>query len=159
MSHYITYDTHGLRPASKASKKHHSSTGIQTELINLNSYSVYPLVQKLRTLEVILHIHDRWVNNIENIYRDKNHSYDERSELTNIYEERVGNYKTAIALAYADMRLIVDTGLQRVYKERLEAVEWSLDVYDTIFHDSVDVGLIVKLNYCLGAAITQAARA
>jgi hypothetical protein len=159
-SHYIHYDTHGICPLKMHAKEAHQharrAAQLQAEHINLTSYSAYTLVQKVRTLEVVIQGYDSWLRRIEIEYEKRWHNMDERSALTEEHDRRQKNYRNALELAREDLRLVVDNGIQRLYKKRLEAVEWSLEACEMVFEGVVDVGLVVKLNYCLGALITQA---
>lgn len=161
--HYIHYDSHGIRPLKTHTKEvhhhHHRAAQVQAEHINLNSYSAYPLAQKVRVLELVIQAYDSWLHRIEINYARRWHSIDERATDTEEHDRRTKNYRDALKLARVDLRLVVDGGTHRLYKKRLDAVEWTLDACEMVFAEVVDVGLIVKLNYCLGAAITQAARA
>ena len=160
--HYIHYDTHGIRPLKIHAKEVHHyrrQAALQMEYINLNSYSAYPLAQKVRTLELIIQSYDSWLRRIEIEYEKRWHTMDERAAHTEENDRRLKNYRNGLLMAREDLRLVVDGGIHRLYKKRLDAVEWSLEACEMVFEGVVDVGLIVKLNYCLGAAITQALRA
>ena len=163
MPHYIHYDTHGICPLKMHAKEvhHHQrrAAQLQAEHINLNSYSAYPLAQKVRTLELVIQGYDSWLRRIEIEYEKQWHNMDERSALTEEHDRRQKNYRDALEFARVDLRLVVDGGIHRLYKKRLDAIVWALEACMMVFEGVVDVGLVVKLNYCLGAAITQAARA
>lgn len=154
MPHYINYDTHGLSPLKKYTKeqrRHERHTAqLQLETINLTSYSAYPLPQKVKTLETIIQVHDRWLHRIEIDYIRSKHTMEECTELEKEHDRRLKNYRDAIQLAAADLRMVADSGTHRLYKARMDAVAWTLDACESIFHGIVDVGLVVKLNYCLG---------
>ncbi len=162
-SHYIHYDTHGIRPLKTHAKKvhHHRphQAVLQMEYINLTSYSAYPLGQKVRTLELVIQAYDIWLHRIEIEYEKRLHTIKEREAHTEEHDRRQKNYRNGLMMAREDLRLLADGGEQRLYKKRLDAVEWTLDACEMVFEGVVDVGLVVKLNYCLGAAITQALRA
>jgi len=160
--HYIHYDTHGICPLKIHAKEvhHHRRQAIlQMEYINLTSYSAYPLAQKVRTLELIIQSYDSWLRRIEIEYEKRWHTMDEREADTEEHDRRTKNYRNGLLMAREDLRLVVDGGTHRLYKKRLDAVEWTLDACEMVFAAVVDVGLIVKLNYCLGSAIAQAAGA
>lgn len=140
---------------------HHArrAAQLQAEHINLTAYSAYPLAQKVQVLELVIQAYDSWLHRIEIAYARRWHTMDEREADTEEHDRRTKNYRDALELARVDLRLVVDGGTHRLYKKRIDAVEWTLDACEMVFAEVVDVGLIVKLNYCLGSAIAQAARA
>ena len=154
MPHYIHYDVHGISPLNRHLKtlRHHErrAAQLQLETINLTTYSAFPLPQKVKTLETIIQVHDRWLHRIEMAYSRHWHSMEEREELEEEHGRRLKNYRDAIQLAAVDLRMVADGGIHRLYKARMDAVAWTLDACESIFHGVVDVGLVVKLNYCLG---------
>ncbi len=160
LTHYIHYDTHGISSVKKYTKEQRRierrTARLQLETINLTSYSAYPLTQKVKTLEAVIQIHDRWLHHIEIDYAKRNHTMEERSIISDEHDRRLKNYRDAIRLALVDLQMVADRGTHRLYKERIEAVVWTLDACESVFHEAVDVGLVVKLNYCLGALVSQA---
>lgn len=154
MPHYIHYDVHGLSPLKQYTKEQHRherrAAQLQLETINLTSYSAYPLTQKIRTLDTVIQIHDRWLRHIEMAYSRHSHTIEERAALEEQHDRRLKNYREAIQLAAVDLRMVADGGTHRLYKARLDAVAWTLEACEGVFQDLVDVGLVVKLNYCLG---------
>jgi hypothetical protein len=155
-TYYIQYDTHGIRRQPAHPKKQHRPHELQTDIINLTSYSAYPLSDKLRTLERVIQIYDSWLNRLEVAYTKRWHSMEERAEHADENDLRLKNYRDALGMARTDHRLVVDTAMRRLYKDRLDAVEWSLEACSMVFADTTDVGLVVKLNYCLGGMTRQA---
>lgn len=155
-TYYIQYDVHGIRRQPAHPKKQHLPHELQTEIINLTSYSAYPLSDKLRTLERVIQIYDSWLHRLEIAYAKRWHDMEERDVHSNENDLRLKNYRDALHMARIDHRLVVDTAMQRLYKDRLDAVEWSLEACSMVFADTTDVGLIVKLNYCLGGMPRQA---
>jgi hypothetical protein len=154
MPHYIHYDAHGISPLkqyTKEQRRHERRTAqLQLETINLIPYSAYPLTQKVKTLETIIQVHDRWLHKIEISCARSKHTMEECTGLEEEHGRRLKNYRDAIQLAAVDLRMVADSGTHRLYKARLDAVAWTLDACESIFHGIVDVGLVVKLNYCLG---------
>jgi hypothetical protein len=155
-TYYIQYDTHGIRRQHAHPKKQHRPHELQTDIINLTSYSAYPLSDKLRTLERIIQIYDSWLNRLEVAYTKRWHSMEERAEHADENDLRLKNYRDALGMACGELSILADNALRRLYKDRLDAVEWSLEACSMVFADTTDVGLIVKLNYCLGGMPRQA---
>ncbi len=153
--HYIHYDTHGISPLKQYTKEQRRNerhaAQVQLETIHLTSYSAFPLPQKVKTLETVIQVHDRWLHRIEVDYANQNHTMEERDGLAVEHDRRLKNYRDAIQMATMDLRMIADGGTHRLYRERIEDVAWTLDACESIFHGIVDVGLVVKLNYCLGS--------
>jgi hypothetical protein len=114
------------------------------------------LSDKLRTLERVIQIYDSWLNRLEIAYAQRWHTMEERAAHTDENDLRLKNYREALGMARGDHQLVVDSAMRRLYKERLDAVEWSLDACEMVFADTTDVGLVVKLNYCLGGMPSQA---
>jgi hypothetical protein len=156
-THYIQYDVQGIRPRPPQPKKHqHRPHELQTDIINLTSYSAFPLSDKLRTLERVIQIYDSWLQRLEIAYARRWYTMEERTAHTDENDLRLKNYRDALRMARTDHRLVVDSGMHRLYRERLDAVEWSLEACSMVFADTTDVGLLVKLNYCLGGIPSQA---